>query len=169
MTTTAISTSQSNDLTPNLVIHHHDANQSENGNWKFLNADYLKGLAIEDTVPVMKLLNTIWQETERLIEKAVAKKEKEPKVESIFIKANDQIINLRLNDILWIEAYGDYVNFYTDKTRYVVHSTMKGIESKLPSDQFTRVHRSFIISTDKIDLIDESVIQIGKKLVPIVE
>jgi len=169
MATTAITPSQNNDLNSNLVIHHHDSNQSENGNWKFLNADYLKELAIEDTAPVMKLLNTIWQETERLIEKAVARKEKEPKVMSIFIKANDQIINLRLNDILWIEAYGDYVNFYTDKTRYVVHSTMKGIESKLPSDQFTRVHRSFIIRTDKIDLIDESVIQIEKKLIPIGE
>ena len=86
-----------------------------------------------------------------------------------FIKADNQMVNLRLNDVLWVEAYGDYVSFYTDKTRYVVHGTMKAVENKLPTDQFARVHRSFIVRQDKIDLIEESLIQIGKKLIPIGE
>jgi DNA-binding LytR/AlgR family response regulator len=94
---------------------------------------------------------------------------KELSVNSIFIKANDQIINLKLSDILWVEAYGDYVNFFTRETRYLVHATMKAVESKLPTVQFARVHRSFIIRFDKIDLIEESIIQINKKLIPIGE
>ena len=44
---------------------------------------------------------------------------------------------------------------------------MKGIESKLPSDQFLRVHRSYIIRLDKINAIDETLIVMGKKLIPI--
>jgi DNA-binding LytR/AlgR family response regulator len=85
----------------------------------------------------------------------------------VFVKANNQVINIKLSDIQWIEAYGDYVNIYTEKERLVVHSTMKGIESKLPSDQFLRVHRSYIIRLDKINAIDETLIVMGKKLIPI--
>lgn len=110
----------------------------------------------------------IFTEAKKLIEVAM-KAEGTAKVSSIFIKANDQIVNLKLSDVLWVEAYGDYVNFITEKTRYLVHATMKAIESRLPVDQFMRVHRSFIIRPDKIDLIEESLVQIGKKLIPIGE
>ena len=102
-------------------------------------------------------------------EMRVVKKVKDFHLNSLFIKANDQIINLKLDDVLWVEAYGDYINFVTEKTKYLVHSTMKSIEGRLPEEQFARVHRSFIIRPDKIDLIEESLIQIGKKLIPIGE
>jgi DNA-binding LytR/AlgR family response regulator len=88
---------------------------------------------------------------------------------SIFVKANNQIVNVNLTDIHYIEAYGDYVNIFTEKDRLVVHSTMKGIESRLPVNQFRRVHRSFIVRQDKIHSIDETLIVIGKKLIPIGE
>jgi DNA-binding LytR/AlgR family response regulator len=87
--------------------------------------------------------------------------------DSVFVKANNQIMSIKLTDIQWVEAYGDYVNIYTEKDRLVIHSTMKGIESKLPSEQFIRVHRSYIIRIDKINAIDETLIVIGKKLIPI--
>jgi len=166
MATEAILTTGGDDFAHKMPLHLEPGNGAD-PILKFLNGEYLNNTSNENGA-VLKLLGSAWQEMERLIERAV-KKEKNPKSESIFIKANDQIINLRLHDVLWIEAYGDYVNFFTDKTRYLVHSTMKGIEAKLPTDQFTRVHRSFIIRTDKIDLIDESIVQIGKKLIPIGE
>jgi DNA-binding LytR/AlgR family response regulator len=89
--------------------------------------------------------------------------------ESIFVKANNQIISIRLTEITWIEAYGDYVNIFTEKDRYVVHATMKGIEGKMPRDQFIRVHRSYIIRFDRIQAIEDTVVIIGKKLIPIGE
>jgi DNA-binding LytR/AlgR family response regulator len=88
---------------------------------------------------------------------------------SIFVKANNQILNVNLTDIHYIEAYGDYISIFTEKDRLVVHSTMKGIESRLPVNQFRRVHRSFIVRQDKIHSIDETLIVIGKKLIPIGE
>jgi DNA-binding LytR/AlgR family response regulator len=169
MATISISGGQSDGLATNLSLQYRDHGLSENGQHKFFDADYLKELINKNPEPILKLINAIWEQTEKVIDSALSKKEKSPKTESIFIKANNQIINLKLSDILWIEAYGDYINFFTEKAKYLVHSTMKGIESKLPDDQFTRIHRSFIIRTDKIDLIDESIIQIGKKLIPIGE
>jgi DNA-binding LytR/AlgR family response regulator len=89
--------------------------------------------------------------------------------ESVFVKANNQIVGIRLADITWIEAYGDYVNIYTEKDRFIVHSTMKGIENKMPRNQFIRVHRSFIVRFDRIQAIEDTVVIIGKKLIPIGE
>ena len=91
------------------------------------------------------------------------------KSDSVFIKANNQLVNLRFSDIHYVEAYGDYVNIITEKDKYIVHSTMKGIDSKLPKDKFLRVHRSFIVQLEKINSIDETLIVIGKKLIPIGE
>jgi DNA-binding LytR/AlgR family response regulator len=86
---------------------------------------------------------------------------------SILVKANNQLINLSLSAINYIEAYGDYVNIYTEKARYIVHGTMKGMEAKLPVDEFVRVHRSHIVRIDKINAIEEAIIVIGKKMIPI--
>jgi DNA-binding LytR/AlgR family response regulator len=171
MATNSNSKGQIKALNPRFTIHQSDENLAvlKIDNRNFMNADYLKALVLENPSPMMALLNTFWQEAEKLVDLTLAKKSKEPRIDSLFIKANDQIINLRLSEILWVEAYGDYVNFFTEKTRYLVHSTMKGIETKLPTDQFARVHRSFIVRPDKIDLIEESLIQIGKKLIPIGE
>jgi len=171
MTPNTTSKRQIKEVNPRFVIHQSDENQAvlQIDKRNFMNADYLRELVLENPSPLMALLNTVWQEAEKLVTMTLAKKEKSMEAQSIFIKANDQIINVRLNEILWVEAYGDYVNFITDKTRYLVHSTMKGIESKLPTEQFARVHRSFIVRPDKIDLIEESLIQIGKKLIPIGE
>lgn len=89
--------------------------------------------------------------------------------DAVFVKANNQIISIKLADINWIEAYGDYVNIFTARERFVVHGTMKGIEGKMPRDQFVRVHRSFIVRFDKIQAIEDAAVVIGQKVIPIGE
>ena len=84
-----------------------------------------------------------------------------------FIKINGTLVKIDMKEILWIEAKGDYLTINTSEKKYTIHSTMKKIESKLASDKFIRVHRSFIISIDKISSIDDAVITIGKQLIPI--
>jgi DNA-binding LytR/AlgR family response regulator len=82
---------------------------------------------------------------------------------------NGQAVKIMLKDILYVEAYGDYVSIITDKDRFVIHATMKGIEGKLPKDQFLRVHRSFKIQIEKISAMEDTLLVIGKKLIPIGE
>lgn len=88
---------------------------------------------------------------------------------SVFVKANNQVIRILLKDIQWIEAYGDYVNIFAGKDRFVIRTTMKGIEVKLPINQFLRVHRSFIVRMDQINALEDTLIVIDKKLIPIGE
>lgn len=74
----------------------------------------------------------------------------------IFIKKNSTLVRLKYDEILWIEALENYVIFNTFKDKYTIHFTMKAIEQKLPSEKFTRVHRSYIVNTSRIEVIEDN-------------
>ncbi len=74
----------------------------------------------------------------------------------IFVKANSQLVKVKNEDIVLIEAMKDYIVINTKKEKYTIHSTMKDIEEKLPSTEFQRIHRSFIVSVDKIKAIEQN-------------
>lgn len=87
----------------------------------------------------------------------------------IFIKANSKLIKLNITEIYFIEALKDYVVINTLDSRYTIHSTMKDIDKKLGSENFIRIHRSFIVRLDKISFIDYPNLHLenDKKTVPI--
>lgn len=93
------------------------------------------------------------------------------KEDEIFIKKNSALVRLKYDEILWVEALENYVIFTTYTDKYTIHFTMKAIEQKLPSTMFTRVHRSFIVNTRSINLIEDNSIIIntkeGSKTIPI--
>lgn len=103
----------------------------------------------------------------RVRERLQADTEVKQTSDAIFIKVNSQLVNIRLADILWVEATGDYVTLNTLADKYIVHSTMKGIEHRLPNRDFVRVHRSYIVRIDRIKAIEDTLIIIGKNLIPI--
>lgn len=74
--------------------------------------------------------------------------------ETIFVKSNMKLVKIYTKDIYFIEALKDYVTINTKNNRYVVHSTMKDLETKFPPAEFVRAHRSFIVRIDKISAID---------------
>ena len=87
----------------------------------------------------------------------------------IFVKANQKLVKVRTKDIYFVEALKDYVVINTAHARYTIHSTMKDIEKKLPTSEFIRVHRSFIVRIDKIVAIDHAnvILEDDKKQIPI--
>jgi len=93
------------------------------------------------------------------------KKEKE----YIFARSNNILAKIKIDEIKYIRALGDYVNIFTNDKRYTVHITLKGIEEKLPHDKFYRLHRSYITALNHIDNIEESTAYIGKHPLPIGE
>ena len=91
--------------------------------------------------------------------------------DEIFIKKNSTLVRLKYDDILWVAALENYVIFNTFDDKYTIHFTMKAIEQKLPSDKFTRVHRSYIVNTSSIEVIEDNSVLIrvqdGTKNIPI--
>ena len=87
----------------------------------------------------------------------------------VFVKDNGVLKRITIDDILFLEAMGDYVKVHTPQKFHVVHATLKSIEEKLPSSKFIRVHRSYIVAINKIDFIQEGTISIGKTSIPVAD
>ncbi|CAG5087887.1 response regulator [Parvicella tangerina] len=87
----------------------------------------------------------------------------------IFVKSKSRLIKLNTKDIYFIEALKDYVVINAASARYTIHSTMKDIEEKMPSEHFLRVHRSYIVRLDKIAQIEAPniILEDNKKIIPI--
>lgn len=88
-------------------------------------------------------------------------------VDFIFVKADKKLIKLKFNEIRFIEGLKDYVILHTPNGRIVTLQTMKSLEDKLPSDQFMRVHRSYIVNLGHIEVMESNALVIEKKTVPI--
>ncbi|HVK96358.1 MAG TPA: LytTR family DNA-binding domain-containing protein [Flavisolibacter sp.] len=103
---------------------------------------------------------------------ALESNKEEMKVEEqsfVFVKDNGILKRISIDDILFLEAMGDYVKVHTSQKFHVVHATLKSIEEKLPSTKFVRVHRSYIVAINKIDFIQEGTITIGKTTIPVAD
>jgi DNA-binding LytR/AlgR family response regulator len=87
----------------------------------------------------------------------------------LMVKVEYTTIRVDLIDILYIEGLKDYVKIHTEGKLILTKTTMKNIIEKLPSDSFFRVHKSYIVSVDKIDMIENSRIVIGNQRIPIGE
>lgn len=87
----------------------------------------------------------------------------------IFVRSNSILNKIIINDILYIQALGDYVNIFLKDKRYTVHITLKEIEENLPSEKFYRLHRSYLVALDQVDKVEEGTVFIGKYPIPIGE
>ncbi|WP_298763176.1 LytTR family DNA-binding domain-containing protein [uncultured Polaribacter sp.] len=85
----------------------------------------------------------------------------------IYVNVEKRLVKIDIPKILLVEAKGDYINIKTEKKNYIVHSTLKKIEEKLPSKLFLRIHRSFIINTTEIIDIEDNTVLIQKHVIPI--
>ena len=89
--------------------------------------------------------------------------------EHIFIRDNKVIRKILLNEICWLESKGDYVKIITTRAQYIIHSTLKNMEEKLPVNDFVRIHRSYLIPITKIDYIEDGVAYIQGTPLPVSE
>ena len=85
----------------------------------------------------------------------------------IFLKADKKIHKVDLDSIHFIEAIGDYMKVVTDTGQLIINETMKKLQEELPVRSFIRVHKSFIISRNKIKFIEGNYVQVEDKSIPI--
>lgn len=84
-----------------------------------------------------------------------------------YINIDRRLIKIEFASVNVVEAKGDYIHIKTEGKNYIVHSTLKKIEDKLPKDLFLKVHRSFIINTKKIIDIEDNSVLIAKEVIPV--
>lgn len=85
----------------------------------------------------------------------------------IYVKENKKVIKVYLSEIKYIEGLSEYVQIHTDKRKVIVKASLTQMEEKLPSEQFLRIHKSYIISVSKIEAFTANTIEIQNKELPI--
>ena len=85
----------------------------------------------------------------------------------IFVKANQQLIKLAYGEILYVEAFADYVKIFLNDRKIVTLQTMKKMGAKLPSDIFSRVHRSFIVNRKAVQSFSTTVCEVNGEKIPV--
>lgn len=96
----------------------------------------------------------------------LAKEEKKER-DYIFIKTEYRLERVPFCDIYFIEGMGDYRNVQTLSKKILTLQTFSDLENELPATQFCRVHKSYIVSIDKIRSIERNRIKIKDTLIPI--
>ncbi|MFN8240666.1 MAG: LytTR family DNA-binding domain-containing protein [Bacteroidales bacterium] len=85
----------------------------------------------------------------------------------IFVKTENRLQKVAFSEILYIEGQGDYLKIVTPTARIMTLQNFKKFESALPSDNFIRVHKSYMVALNKIESISRNRIKIGNALIPI--
>lgn len=102
-----------------------------------------------------------------LINSKMIKNESLTNQDFVMIKVEYSTVRIDLNNIYYVEGLKDYVKIYTGNKMLMTKIKMKNLEEKLPGNNFIRVHKSFIISLSKIEIIENNRIKIKDRLIPI--
>jgi len=86
-----------------------------------------------------------------------------PKQDYFFVKADKKLVKVNFKEIIYIEGLKDYVIIRMDSSRVITLQTMKSLEQKLPSGQFMRIHRSYIVNVEKINAIIGNMVEVMEK------
>jgi DNA-binding LytR/AlgR family response regulator len=84
-----------------------------------------------------------------------------------FVKADGGLVKIFFHEILFIEALKEYVKIVTKEKSVITYHTISGLEEKLPSGKFYRIHRSYIVNINAITAIDGFVVKIEKHEIPV--
>lgn len=87
--------------------------------------------------------------------------------EFVFIRESNVVRRLKISDILYMEARGDYVKINIPGHTYSIHSSLKSVGEKLSKKIFLKVHRSFVVNVSKIDTIEGGMLVINQSIVPV--
>jgi len=85
----------------------------------------------------------------------------------MFVKTEYRMERINFSDILYIEGQGAYLRIITHKSKIMTLQNFRNMESLLPSDNFKRVHKSYLVALNKIDNIERNIIKIGEQRIPI--
>lgn len=85
----------------------------------------------------------------------------------IFVRRNEKMIKIYINDIYYIEAERNYCHIYSKEKDCLLVTTLKDIDKKLPDEHFLRVHRSFIVNLSHVDEVSGTHVVINRKAIPI--
>lgn len=134
----------------------------------------IEGYKVNATGYLLKPFNYIefLEATEKAKQLLLPTKNKEVEIpDYIFVKSEYKQIKIFLNDIIYIESMKDYVKIFltSQSSPIVTLLSLKKLNEELPKENFMRVHRSFIVSLEKIEIVEKNQIIFGKQRITVAE
>lgn len=87
--------------------------------------------------------------------------------DALFVRHEGSLVKLKHIDILWLKGDGNYTTIVSRHSVFSVRNLLKDFEDVLPAGQFIRIHKSYIVRIDEINLINTKEIKVDKDLVPV--
>lgn len=85
----------------------------------------------------------------------------------IFVRADRKMVKINFDEILYIESLSDYLKIHTTNKTIITRETISNMEAKLSTEQFLRIHRSFIIAIAKIETYTNEFVEVNNKALTI--
>ncbi len=114
-----------------------------------------------------RFLKSIGKAQERFEMRAHKTGKTEFKADYLTVKADHKIYKIRYADIKYVEGMREYVSFHLSTGRITALMSLKSLEEKLPSNQFMRCHKSFIVNKDTVTALESNNLLLGDKAIPI--
>lgn len=102
-------------------------------------------------------------EQAELKQKAKAGQVQDGGADFFFVKADKKLVRVNMADIVYIEGLKDYVIIRMPNDRVITLQTMKSLEDRLPTANFQRIHRSFIVNLDRIEALHGNMVEVTEK------
>jgi len=128
--------------------------------------DYLiKPITFERFLKSVNKYYQMSQEDVQIVANSIS--DKLPEESFVYVKENKKIVKIYLSEIKYIEGLSEYIQIFTDKRKIITKTSMSQMEGKLPPENFLRIHKSFIVSVNKIEAFTANTIEIQGKELPI--
>lgn len=96
-----------------------------------------------------------------------SRRESLPSTDYFFIKSNQKIEKIKLDEVLYIEGMNNYIIIHTKHKKHIAYLTFKGIEERLPPHQFVRIHKSFLVAINAIQTIETNEVKLENCILPV--
>ena len=103
----------------------------------------------------------------RVLERFALKENVNSASHFIMVRADKKNYKIDFNELLFLEAQGDYVKFVTSERAIMVHGTLREFIALLPGKYFEQIHKSYVISLSKIDYLEGNLVKVGNHKLPI--
>ncbi len=129
----------------------------------------LKGYELSITDYLLKpfTFNRFLQAVNKAQDNLIIRSKDQVSPEFIFVKTENRLEKIMIDDILYIEGMRDYLKIHTLNKKIMTLQSFSEIEKLIPSNLVCRVHKSYMVSLNKIESIERSRIKIGQELIPV--
>ena len=103
----------------------------------------------------------------RVLERFALKENSNAAPHFIMVRADKKSYKIDFNELLFLEAQGDYVKFVTSERAIMVHGTLREFIALLPGKYFEQIHKSYVISLSKIDYLEGNLVKVGNHKLPV--